>query len=141
MHIVTPQRIYMGRLEHDADLLASLTRFCAQENITLGRIEAIGAVKKAALGYYDQDQKTYRYFEIDRHLEILNLTGNISLKEGKPFVHAHVTLADDQGRAYGGHLIPGTPIFACEVVIQAFDGPEMQRETEPVTGLPLWTDL
>ncbi|MBF0447495.1 MAG: DNA-binding protein [Magnetococcales bacterium] len=136
---VTRRQTFMGRLEHGADLLEALNKFCIDEHISLGRVEAIGAVKKAALGYYDQDEKCYRYFEIDRHLEILNLVGNISLKDGKPFVHAHVTLADEAGRAFGGHLIPGTPIFACEAIIQAFDGPQLHRKTEPITGLPLWS--
>ena len=138
MRQVTPSRTFMGRLDHDADLLEALTAFCIVENIRLGRIEALGAVKRAALGYYDQDGQEYRYFHIDRHLEILNLTGNISLKDGKPFVHAHLTLADDKGRSFGGHLIPGTTIFACEAIIQSFDGPQLRREAEPVTGLPLW---
>jgi uncharacterized protein len=140
MHRVTTANTFMGRLDHDADLLEALTAICIKENIQLGRLEAIGAVKKAALGYYDQKQKKYEYFEINRHLEILNLTGNISMKDGKPFVHAHVTLADEKGRAFGGHLIPGTSIFACEAIIQAFDGPQLHRKTEPVTGLPLWVE-
>ncbi|MBF0195623.1 MAG: DNA-binding protein [Magnetococcales bacterium] len=138
MHQVTPTRTFMGGLDHNDDLLAALTKICQNENIKLGKVEAIGAVKKAALGYYNQDKKEYSYFTIDRHLEILNLTGNISIKDGKPFVHAHVTLADDQGNSFGGHLIPGTIIFACEAIVQAFDGPEFKREVEPVTGLPLW---
>jgi uncharacterized protein len=138
MHQVTPTRTFMGGLDHNDDLLEALTKICKNEGIQLGRVEAIGAVKKAALGYYDQDKKEYIYFTIDRHLEILNLTGNISLKDGKPFVHAHVTLADDRGNSFGGHLIPGTIIFACEAIVQAFDGPEFIREVEPVTGLPLW---
>ena len=33
-------------------------------------------------------------------------------------VHAHVTLGDAEGRAFGGHLAAGTPVFACEFVIQ-----------------------
>ncbi|MBF0446127.1 MAG: DNA-binding protein [Magnetococcales bacterium] len=138
MQQITTTRTFMGGLDHNDDLLESLTKICTNEGIKLGRVEAIGAVKKAALGYYDQDKKEYSYFTIDRHLEILNLTGNISLKDGKPFVHAHVTLADNDGNAFGGHLIPGTVIFACEAIIQAFDGPEFIREVEPVTGLPLW---
>ncbi|MBF0455780.1 MAG: DNA-binding protein [Magnetococcales bacterium] len=141
MYPVKPVRTLMGRLDHDADLLEALTHICREERIQLGRIEALGAVKKAALGYYDQEKKLYRSFEIDRQLEILNLVGNISLKEGEPFVHAHVTLGDDEGRSYGGHLIAGTPIFACEAIIQVYEGPALRREVEPVTGLPLWVTL
>ncbi len=34
------------------------------------------------------------------------------MKDGEIFVHAHITLADRKGRAYGGHLMPGTMVFA-----------------------------
>ena len=40
----------------------------------------------------------------------------------------------------GGHLAPGTTVFAAEYVIQAFDGPEFCRGFDEVTGLPLWDD-
>ena len=53
-------------------------------------------------------------------------------------VHAHVTLADKNGKAYGGHLAPGTEIFACEVIVQALEGPEFKRGIDEETGLPLW---
>lgn len=138
MNLLTQGRTFMGRLDHDADLLEALTALCIEKNIRLGRIEAIGAVKKVALADYDQEQKQYRFFKIDQPLEIINLTGNISTKENKPFVHAHITLSDKTGKTYGGHLTPGTPIFACEAIIQEFTGAELHRQIEPVTGLPLW---
>ncbi len=37
----------------------------------------------------------------------------------------------------GGHLAPGTTVFAAEYVIQAFDGPEFCRGFDEMTGLPL----
>jgi len=66
------------------------------------------------------------------------LVGNISLKDGRPFLHAHVTLADKEGHAFGGHLAPGTIVFVCELVVQALEGPEFTRELDQETGLPLW---
>lgn len=54
-------------------------------------------------------------------------------------LHAHVTLADGEGNAYGGHLASGTVIFACEFVLQAFDGPPFERGSDEETGLPLWS--
>jgi hypothetical protein len=51
-------------------------------------------------------------------MEVLALGGNISLKDGQPFVHAHVILADGDGGAYGGHLAENSVVFALEFVIQ-----------------------
>jgi len=128
----------MGRLSHGADLLEGLNRLCAELNIQCGRVEAIGAVQRACVGYYDQARREYKFNTIDAPLEILKLSGNVSIKDGAPMVHAHITLADDNGRAFGGHLGPGTTIFACECIIESFDGPAFQRTHDEETGLPLW---
>lgn len=130
--------VYMGRLPHGGDLLEELTKICEDRNIQSGRVEAIGAVQKARIGYYDQKKWEYQFNTLDQAMEILKLSGNISLKDRSPMVHAHITLADDQGRAFGGHLAPGTIIFACECIIEAFDSPAFNRVYDEETGLPLW---
>ncbi len=50
-------RCFMGKLDHGADLLAELTGVCEQNDIRLGRVEAIGAVQKARVGYYEQKSR------------------------------------------------------------------------------------
>ena len=132
---------FMGKCAHGADLSEELTGVCASEGITLGRIEAIGAVSKGCLGYYDQAGREYHFLELDKHLEIASLVGNISLKDSKPFVHAHVTFTDAAGLAFGGHLAAGTIVFACEFCIQAFDSKhsaQFARNLDETTGLGLW---
>ena len=131
-------KTFMGKLECGADLLEEITRICVDRDIHLGRVEALGAVKKARLGYYNQKDREYHFYELDQTLEITNLTGNISIKDGAPVVHAHVTFSDKDGHAYGGHLSPGTIVFACEVTIQVLDGPKFERRFDQETGLPLW---
>jgi predicted DNA-binding protein with PD1-like motif len=135
---VQRESLYMGRLSHGADLLEELTRICRQREIASGRIEAIGAVSKACIGYYDQSMRVYRYTTLDAPMEILKLSGNVSLKDGEPMVHAHITLADSEGRACGGHLAAGTQVFACECIIEDFRGGDFKREFDEETGLSLW---
>lgn len=133
-----PASVLMGRMPHGADLLTSLTDICIEKQITLGWIQGLGALQRARLGYYHQETQTYAYFDLDQHLEVLNLTGNVSVKDGKPMVHAHVTLADSKGRCYGGHLAEGTLVFACEYQIHVFEGDPLVRQFDEVTGLTLW---
>jgi predicted DNA-binding protein with PD1-like motif len=135
---VKPVRTIMGRLGHGCDLLKELASVCLKEKIALGRVTAIGATQKAQIAFYDQFHKKYGFEEFDHPMEILQLAGNVSIKDGAPMVHAHVTLADDQGRAFGGHLSEGTVVFACEFVIEQFEGPELVRGHDEVTGLALW---
>ncbi len=130
---------FIGRLTHGCDLLEELTDICKKESITIGRIEGLGAVQKARLAYYNQSKGEYQFFTLDKHLEITKLIGNISIKDGEPMVHAHITLADDEGKAFGGHLAPGTIVFASEVIFEVFEGEELKRDFDEETGLPLWT--
>jgi uncharacterized protein len=136
--IQVKNNIYIGKLHFGSDLLEELTNFCVEKNITLGKIEAIGAVQKACVGFYNQTTRKYHYLDYNRPSEILNLTGNISIKDNKPFIHAHLILADETGNAYGGHLSPGTIIFACEFIITVYTSTELKRELDNVTGLYLW---
>ncbi|MBU1273852.1 MAG: DNA-binding protein [Proteobacteria bacterium] len=136
---VTASRRLMGRLPQGADLLEALNELCARENITAGEVKAIGALTKAALGFYNQNSREYEYVTLDQHLEIVSLLGDVSLKDGQPFVHAHVALGDGQGRLWGGHLAPGSEVFACEVMLTVYETPEpFERGFDQGTGLLLW---
>lgn len=132
------EQLFLGRLQRGDDLLEEITRICKGEDIRLGWINALGAVEKACIGYYDQQAREYAFHTIDRPLEITNLTGNISLREGNPMLHAHVTLADSEGKAYGGHLSAGTIVFACEFAITVLEGLIPERQYDQDTGLTLW---
>jgi predicted DNA-binding protein with PD1-like motif len=132
------KRIFTGRLPMGADLYESISRICTEEDIKIGKITVLGAVTKAAVAYYEQDKKEYKAITFDKHLEILNCTGNVSLKDGKPFVHMHATLADSQGGVLGGHVTTGTLVFACEVTIEELEGKALDRRLDQITGLNLW---
>ncbi len=131
-------RYVMGNLAYGSDLLNSLTYTCEKENIVLGRLELIGGVQKARIGYYIQDRRIYQPYELNEFMEITSLIGNISIKDEKPFVHAHINLANAKGNAFGGHLLEGTIVFAAEFIIQAFEGPEFIRIFDDDTKLALW---
>jgi uncharacterized protein len=140
--MTNPGRCLMGRLAKGDDLLLSLEKFCQQHNIRLGEVRALGAVTRAKVGFYDQARKKYSFLEFDQPLEILALVGNISLKDGKPMVHAHVTLGDAAGRAFGGHLAEGAPVFACEFAIfEYLADQELARQPDAATGLWLWPPI
>ena len=136
---VSAGKRFMGRLPQGADLLEALTQACVAQGITAGEVRAIGALTKAVLGYYNQQNREYEYVTLDSHLEIVSLIGDVSLKDGRPFVHAHVSLGDERGQLWGGHLAPGSEIFACEVMIVQYQSAEpFERAFDEGTGLLLW---
>jgi predicted DNA-binding protein with PD1-like motif len=128
----------MVRLKHDADFIQSLTELTTSKGIEAGSFTAIGALKRAKLGYYHQRNRRYREVGIESPHELVSCVGNVSLSEGKPFVHAHVVLADEKGNTKAGHLLEGI-VFAAEVHLHQLEGPKLERKHDEVTGLLLWS--
>ncbi|MAF89576.1 MAG: DNA-binding protein [archaeon] len=126
---------WFGRFSEDSELKESILELAKEKGVESGYFTIIGAVKNSRFSYYDQTQKQYREMRLDEHAEILNCTGNISLLEGKPFIHAHITFADSEGRSYGGHLV-GARIFAAEIYLKKFPN-SLEREPDESTGLQL----
>jgi predicted DNA-binding protein with PD1-like motif len=131
-------KIFLGRLPKDADLIETLNAICAEQGIERGVVQLIGAVQKAKLGYYIQAEQRYVFHEVNEAMEILSGMGNVSLKDGKPFVHLHLTLSKQDCSTMGGHAMPGCVIFAAECAIFPIEGAPLVRELDAATGLPLW---
>ena len=133
-------RSFIGRFQTGEDLLSALTAFCKKHRIRMGVFRVIGAVRNAALGYYNQDIRKYaECIRLDKKMEIISCNGNISIKDREIFIHAHISIADHDGKVFGGHLMNGTEIFAAEFYIEELFGRDLVREeNDPQTGLPLW---
>ncbi|HLD30529.1 MAG TPA: PPC domain-containing DNA-binding protein [bacterium] len=125
------------RLRYGKDVIEEIERICREKRVKKGWVSFIGALKSAEVGYYDQKKKAYEKHTINQPVEILSGSGNVSLKEGKVFIHVHAVLSGKDGRAFGGHLFKGE-IFASELFIMPLKGKLLERVSDNVTGLSLW---
>ncbi len=132
-----PARHMMTRLDKGLDLVEQITSLALKEGIETATFTAIGALSRAELSYYDQRKKEYQNFGIDGPVELASCTGNISIRDSRPFVHAHAVLSDPGGHAIGGHLIRGE-VFAAELYLVELSGDKLVREHDAETGLYLW---
>ncbi len=130
-------RCILARLDLGAEIVGQIMDLAKREGIETGVLTAIGALKRAELAYYDQASQEYRTIVVKEPVELASCLGNISLREGQPFVHAHAVLADREGRAMGGHLLMGE-VYAAELCLQELLGHPLAREHDPATGLYLW---
>jgi len=130
-------RNFLVRAEHDSNLVEFLTELAEKKEITAATFTAIGALKRAKLEFYDQEKHKYRKITLDSPHEIASCVGNISVKDGRPFVHAHAVLADKNGNTKAGHLLEGV-VFAAEVHLRELKGAKLERKYDKVTGLSLW---
>lgn len=134
----TNGRRFLIRLSHNRDLIQSIEELCRSTSIQTATFSIIGAVSSITIGAYDQQQQVYVTFSKTEPFEISSCTGNVTLKDGNPVVHAHAILSDEQGKTLGGHLFSESLIFAAEIDIQELTGPPHQRTYDDITGLYLW---
>jgi predicted DNA-binding protein with PD1-like motif len=131
-------RCILGRLPNGKDLTKAIEELCIQNSIQAGVFFVIGSVTSLTLGSYDQKQQVYVTCKKEEPLEIVHCPGNVSLKDGKVFVHAHAVLADMNGQTIGGHIFSETIVYAGEIYIRELLGEPLEREYDKVTGLSLW---
>ena len=124
------------RLEMGDGLMESAQKIASAEGVKLASINGIGACSKSEMGYIDLSIKEYVFKTFEGNLEILQATGNITLKDGEPFPHIHISVANDECKAFGGHLNEATISATFEGVMQIIDH-EIHREFNEDLGLAL----
>ena len=135
---LTAGRGFVGRLETGSDLVDEIERYCLEQGVVAAQVTVIGALRRAAYAYYEQHDHRYLELSSETHHEIVGFTGNVSLRDDKPFLHAHATFADADGATVGGHLLRGCEVFAAEVMIRELSGVTLVRTFDEETGLSLW---
>jgi predicted DNA-binding protein with PD1-like motif len=126
------------RLPRGSDLLQGLTEAAQKLGIHAGTVQAIGAVDGLTVAFFEPEEKEYEPLRFDEHYEITSSLGNVSLKDGQPFVHVHVTASDRQGGVVGGHLLEGSTVFLIEAYFRALGGKAPVRRQEDDLGLSVW---
>ena len=130
--------VHILRPAAESDLLKELEKYVRDAGINLAWLSGMGAVSRATLRYYDQVDHEWDDLQLEQHLEVVNLVGNVSLLNGQPMVHVHVTLSDEEGKCWGGHLAYDTLVFNMEIMLQILSGAVVSRVPDPATGLSLW---
>ena len=122
-------------IEKNEKVMDTLTRFCIDKGISNAKLSGIGAVKETEIGAYDTIKKEYIRKEYSDILELVSFEGNITLKDGSPFPHAHVVLSDHNMSTAGGHLFETTVAAVGEFFLMEFDN-DAYRELNEDVGLP-----
>jgi predicted DNA-binding protein with PD1-like motif len=127
---------FLVRLERGEAIHESLTGFAREQGIEGASVQGIGAIMNAELGYYNLEFKEYERREVTDVTELLSLSGNLSLLDGNPFLHAHVVLMRQDRSFAGGHLFRGEVAVTGEFSIRQTDL-ELVRELDESLGLAL----
>ncbi len=130
-------RVIFARMEPGEDVHETIETVAAEYGIKSGQVSLIGAISGATLGYFHIKANEYRDFTIDEDVEVVSCIGNISTLNGKSMVHAHMIVADETGKCYGGHLMPGCRVSVTIELVIIETAEELTRVRDERTGLNL----
>jgi predicted DNA-binding protein with PD1-like motif len=118
------------------EAFSGLLEFAEKYHITSAHFTAIGAVSGATLGWFDPQRKMYKKIPVQGQHEVIGMSGDIAVYQGKPVVHAHMMVGASDGTTQGGHLLAAYVSPTLEVMV-AVEPVAMQKHLDPDTGLTL----
>jgi predicted DNA-binding protein with PD1-like motif len=121
-------------LRKGARIPEDILKIARREKIATARVEAIGGVNRLRLAYYNSQKKKYEEHEYRGFFEVTSLLGNITTKDGKPFLHVHGTFGKRDMSVVGGHVMTATVFPILEVVITPTKNKAL-RKFDETTGL------
>ncbi|GHO56411.1 PPC domain-containing DNA-binding protein [Ktedonobacter robiniae] len=130
-------KTYILVFDQDDEFIATLLQFATQNGLAAAHFTAIGGFSDAILGYFEPEKKSYKKISLDEQVEVLALTGDITLKEdGTPQIHAHVVVGDSHGLAHGGHIMEAHVRPTLEFLLEESPA-HWYRRHDPESGLAL----
>ena len=122
--------------EKGEEFVSVLESFTEQHQLNASYFTAIGAFSEAVVGFFDRKNVDYLKIPVKEQVEVLSLSGNITLSDKGYKVHAHAVLGKADGSTVGGHILEGQVWPTLEVIVE--ESPKhLLRKTDPETGLAL----
>ena len=125
-------------LQRGEEVISTLTKFCADNNIKSAVFTGIGAVERIKIGYYDLKKREYFFRDEPGEFEVASMNGNVALVDNKPFIHAHAVLSkcDESCEMIAAHIKEAFVAVTLEVFMTELDVP-LARALDESIGLKL----
>lgn len=127
---------YVIRLDRGEDIVTQLKELAKKEEIKLATLSGLGACGKVTAGVFETANKTYKSYTFEGNLEIVSLGGTITTMKGEVYTHFHISVSDENGNVYGGHLNEAIISGTGELVLTVING-MVEREFDEEIGLNL----
>lgn len=124
------------RIDRGEEIVSKLNEICVKESIKLASVNAIGATNDFTVGVFKPAKKQYIPCNFKGDFEIVSLIGSVTTKDGKPYIHLHMSAADAGDAVVGGHLNSAIISVTCEMVIDVIDG-TVERQLDQTIGINL----
>jgi predicted DNA-binding protein with PD1-like motif len=118
------------------EAFSGLLEFAEQYQVTSAHFTAIGALNKATLGWFDPQRRMYKKIPVNGQHEVIGMSGDIALYQGKPVVHTHMVVGSPDGTTLAGHVLDAYVSPTLEVMVTV-DPITMKKRFDPATDLTL----
>jgi predicted DNA-binding protein with PD1-like motif len=131
-----PTKQYAVIFYQGDEAFSGLLEFAEKYQVTSAHFTAIGAVNGATLGWFDPALKMYKTIPINGQHEVIAMSGDIAVYQGKPIVHTHMVVGSPDGTTRAGHVLAAYVSPTLEVMVTV-DPITMQKRFDPATDLTL----
>ena len=131
-----PTKQYSVIFYQGDEAFSGLLEFAQKYHVTSAHFTAIGAVNGATLGWFDPQRKMYKKIPVNGQHEVIGMSVDIALYQGKPVVHTHMLVGTSDGTTLGGHVLAANVSPTLEVMVTV-DPITMQKRFDPDTDLTL----
>jgi predicted DNA-binding protein with PD1-like motif len=131
-----PTKQYAVIFYQGDEAFSGLLEFAEQYHVTSAHFTAIGALDGATLGWFDPQRKMYKKIPINGQHEVIGMSGDIALYQGKPVVHTHMVVGSPDGTTRAGHVLAAYVSPTLEVMVTV-DPVAMHKRLDPETDLTL----
>jgi predicted DNA-binding protein with PD1-like motif len=118
------------------EAFSGLQEFAEKYQVTSAHFTAIGAVSGATIAWFDPQRKMYKKIPIDGQHEVIGMSGDIAVYQGKPVVHTHMVVGASDGTTRAGHVLAAYVSPTLEVMV-IVDPVTMHKRFDPETDLTL----
>ncbi|MDD7304974.1 MAG: DUF296 domain-containing protein [Peptoniphilaceae bacterium] len=122
------------RLLKGDKLVESLHEVFDKEDIKAGSITGLGAVNKLDIGFFNPSTKSYKPIIFEENMEVTNLVGNVSRKDGEVYTHLHIVCGREDASTVSGHLNEAWISLTAEIFVDVLDG-EIGRKFDSDLGI------
>ncbi len=131
------KNVIVARIDKGEEILTEIKNIALKENIKLANINALGAVGDVVVGVFKTVEKKYYSNSFKGDFEIVSLTGSINTMNNEFYSHLHMSIGNEDGQVFGGHLNKAIVSATCEMFIYVIDG-EVDRYFDEEIGLNLF---
>ncbi|MGA2846233.1 MAG: DUF296 domain-containing protein [Candidatus Acidiferrales bacterium] len=118
------------------EVYSGLQEFAEKYHVTSAHFTAIGALNGAIVGWFDPQRKMYKKIPINGQHELIGMSGDIALYQGRPVVHTHMVLGGPDGTTHAGHVLEAYASPTVEAMVTV-DPVTMRKRLDPETNLTL----